>query len=87
MRRKDVMGQFKRMVTNEMDHTNCSMNKALDAINALLDNDKVIKRWNKSCVAHSEQMNATAHGHKLIKKHGDPIDELNNLPETFRKWG
>ena len=65
MKRKDVMGQFKKMVIDEMDRTNCEMDTAIKAIEALRSNNKVIKRWNKTCIAHSEQMNASAL-HRLL---------------------
>ena len=81
------MGQFKKMVINEMDRTNCEMDTAIKAIEALRSNSNVIKRWNKTCIAHSEQMNASAWGRELIARHGDPIAELNNPTAAFRKWG
>ena len=81
------MGQFKKMVIDEMDRTNCEMDTAIKAIEALRSNNKVIKRWNKTCIAHSEQMNASARGREFIARHGDPIDEFNNPTAAFRKWG
>jgi hypothetical protein len=87
MKRKDEMGQFKKMVINEMDSTNCAMDTAIQAIEALRADDKIIARWNKTCVAQSNQMNATARGRHFIVKHGDPIDQLNNPTDAFRKWG
>ena len=61
--------------------------KTIQAIKATRSNDKIIERWNKSCIAHSKQMNATARGRHFITRHGDPIAELNNPTDAFKKWG
>jgi len=81
------MGQFKRMVIEEMDNRNVAMDEAIAAINALHAEDKVVKRWDKVCIAHSKEMNATPRGRAFIAKHGDPIAMIGNPTNTFRKWG